>query len=113
MMKFLSVILISFLGFSTAWAQDAEANRIIYENGTGRATGHCSQPFTSCINRVKVDAEYNAVRDAAMRCQSQGGSFSGGHTCSSTLCSPTMIPPNAPPTYVTCSASCSIRCAVD
>ena len=112
MLKFLSVILISFLSFSTAWAQDAEIERIIYETGTGRATGSCAQPFTSCINRVKVDAEYNAVRDAAFKCEAQGGSFSGGHNCN-TQCSPTMIPPNAPPTYVVCNATCTLRCAID
>ena len=111
-MKFLALVLISLLGFSIAKAQDADIQRFFYETGTGRATGTCSQPFSSCRDRIKVDAEYNAVRDAARRCQAQGGSFSGGHNCN-TMCSPSMIPPNAPATYVTCNARCSLRCNVD
>ena len=123
MMKFLSLMLFAMMAFSSAWAQDQyeqqdqefagdyDAARVTYETGRGRAYDTCRQPFAFCIDRVKRDAEYMSQRDADNRCRMNRGRSSGGASCN-TYCSPSLIPPNAPPTNVTCDAICSLRCEV-
>lgn len=112
-MKFLSVILFVVFGFSSAWAESTvETSRITYEMGSGRSYDNCREPFFSCIDRTKRDAQQRAIYDAENRCRMNRGRISGGASCN-TNCSPNMIPPNSPPTFVTCDSRCTVRCEIN
>ena len=111
-MKFLSVLLLVVFGFSNAWSEtSAHTSRITYETGVGRDYDNCRQPFAFCIDRTKRSAEQKAVYDAENRCRMNRGRVSGSPSCNS-YCSPSLIPPNSPPTFVTCDSRCSVRCEI-
>jgi hypothetical protein len=113
-MKFLSVLLLLVFGFSSAWAQETEADitRYYSETGTGHSFVNCRPPFAFCIDRTKRDAEQRAVYDAENRCRMNRGDVSGSPSCYSN-CSPNYIPPNSGPTFVNCDARCTVQCEIE
>ena len=116
-MKFLSVLLLTVFGFSSAWAAteaetEMDMSRVTYEMGTGHAYDNCRSPFAFCIDRVKRDAEQKATQDSENRCSMNRGRPSGSPSCN-TYCSPSLIPPNSPPTFVNCDSRCTVRCEIN
>lgn len=111
-MKLFSAFILGLFFILTASSSFA-VDQIVYVTGYGQSSQYCqANDNYFCQKDLERESERRGEQDADTECRYRGGVLQNSYNGCSTTCSPSFLPPNNPPTWMSCRSTCSLPCAI-